>query len=343
MSKHQNSLTHPKNTASILLMIAILCRVSVCFGDDDELDSGKTPEPTALVLSEKTQQLGGIGTEKLEMTELFIEYSAQGIVTNLAPLIEIRQRYLNSVAQQSSANARFKESHSNLSRTQNLHDQDIVSSRRLQEQQAQWQTDKSQLDTSTYIQSSILSQSYLEWGDVLTHWFTSLDDKKIRPYLTHSAQILQVTLPAGILLSDKTQQAWVHEHGNRDKAFPVQFVSDSPQIDLVTQGHRYFFSNVHHPIPYGSHLTVWLPNSNQKTAGFLIPKSAVIRHMGETFIFLKKENQQFIRQLLINSTNTPNGYFVTQGLNAGDEIVTQGAQTILSQQLKHQIPKEEDD
>jgi hypothetical protein len=41
--------------------------------------------------------------------------------------------------------------------------------------------------------------------------------------------------------------------------------------------------------------------------------------------------------------NTPQGYLALDNVQSGEEVVITGAQTLLSQQLKSQIPDEDDD
>jgi hypothetical protein len=74
-----------------------------------------------------------------------------------------------------------------------------------------------------------------------------------------------------------------------------------------------------------------------------IPKSALIWHLGQAFVFVKSADQQFALRALANYTPSLQGYFVTGALQPGEEIVTTGAQTLLSQHLKALIPSEDKD
>lgn len=338
--------------------IPLACLIACLYGstalakladDDDQpqAPSGKVQPPTddadAVMLPAKAQQLAGIKTQALKSAQLQPEFTAFGTVVGLEPLLQLRQQYLAAQAQQDSAKAKYTEAGLNLSRTQNLHHQDIVSTRRLQEQQAQWQSDKANLEASGHQQQTILASSSLEWGDTLTDWFIRAQGKSAGQFLQHGAQLLQITLPAGTSLAADIKSIYIDEHGKRDSAIKATLISAAPRIDPVSQGERFFFKSEGRRIPYGTHVTAWIANGAQQAASVVVPESAVVRHMGQAFVFIKTADDKFNRRALSKATTNGHLYFETESLQAGEEIVTIGAQTLLSQQLKAQIPSEDDD
>jgi hypothetical protein len=150
-------------------------------------------------------------------------------------LLQLRQQYLAAHAQQDSAKAKFNETHLNLSRTQNLHNQDIVSTRRLQEQQAQWQADKANFDASGFQEQNVLATSRMAWGDILTDWFILKQNKAAEDFLQHKVQLLQITLPPGAKFAANLHTILIDEHGERTAAVTANLISKSPRIDPLTQ------------------------------------------------------------------------------------------------------------
>lgn len=341
-------------TIALLGLIGCL-QGAQCFADADDDDKSAsaskpvhttiqaTSQPEAIDLDTNIQQLAGIKTQTLRVVQQQPEFTAYGTVLNLESLLQLHQQYLAASAQQEGAQAKFNEAHHNLSRTENLHQQDIVSTHRLQEQQAQWQTDKASLNASQYLQQTIRASSRLEWGDTLTNWFVLGQDKIIKPFLSQQAQLLQITLPVGANLSPQTQTIYVDPRGQRDTAIKATFIASSPKIDPVTMGQRYFFKTEGQPIPFGAHVTAWIANDNTAVTGVVIPKSAIVWHLGQAFVFIKSAGQQFDRLPLPLYMTHADGYFVKGDALEGHEIVVSGAQTLLSQQLKALIPREDDD
>lgn len=318
------------------------------FGDDDDNRPSAPRQPPvasdlpSLHFDVRLQRGAGIITQRLEETARQPEFSAYGTVLSLEPLLTVRQQYLAAQALQDSAAAKYQEADLNLNRTRHLHRQDIVSTRRLQEQQAQWRNDKANLATSGYQQQTILAASRLQWGDTLTTWFTRNDDKQAEQFLSHRAQLLQITLPANVHLAADVRSIEVDEHGRRDQAIKATLISSSPQVDPVTQGERYFFKSDGRSLPFGAHISAWIASDHHENPGVIIPEQAVVWHLGQAFVFIKSGDGEFNRRLLPELIPGKSGYFAATGFKPGEEIVTKGAQTLLSQELKNLIPSEDD-
>ncbi|WKJ89935.1 hypothetical protein QZJ86_18300 [Methylomonas montana] len=332
-----------------LFGVATLLTNTVSADDDDTAPRQQTKpaavsnDPNILQLDQAGQKLAGIQTRSLIAVQQTPEFTAYGTVLNPEPLLNIRQQYLAASAQQDSAQARYSEAAQNLNRTRDLHQQDIVSTRRLQEQQAVWQADKANLASNSYQQQLIAANSRLLWGDTLSSWFTSAQNKNAAQLLEHRAQLLQITLPANHLLDPAVSVIHIHERGQRQAALPATLISAAPQVDPVSQGPRYFFKCEPCRLPFGAHVTAWLPEGGQASSGVNIPQSALVWHLGQAFVFVKTDAEHFSRRPLSQYTANSQGYFVANALQPGEEIVTTGAQTLLSQQLKGLIPDEDKD
>ncbi|TPQ28307.1 efflux RND transporter periplasmic adaptor subunit, partial [Methylomonas koyamae] len=254
-----------------------------------------------------------------------------------------RQKLLAASAQQAGARSRFSEAEHNLNRTRDLHRQDIVSTRRLQEQQAIRDADQANLAANSYQQQLIAANSRLTWGDTLTEWFTHPQHKVAAELLEHRAQLLQITLPAGSRLEPGVVRIQVDPAGQRQSALSAELVSAAPLADPVTLGQRYFFKCGQCRWPLGTHVTAWLPSGPAGEPGVDLPQSAVVWHTGQAWVFVKTDATHFSRRPLAAYSVNGGHYFVAEGLHPGEEIVTSGAQTLLSQMLKAQIPEEDND
>lgn len=306
--------------------------------DDDDVQA-KNPQPNTATL----QQSGGIKTATLPAAAQQPELVLQGQVVDLEPLLKLRQTYLAAQAQQDSAQARYQEADQNLTRTRNLHEQDIVSTRRLQEQQAQWRNDKANLASSGYQQQALISSSQLQWGELLTGWFTQQNHPQAQQFLTNRAQLLQISLPSNARLQGGQTTIWIDEQGRRQNAVAASILASAPQVDPITQGERIFCKLEGRKLPIGARLTAWLPHDGQGTRGVIIPETAVVWHLGQALVFIKTAEGKFEQRRLPEMIPSQNGYFANTGFTAGEDIVISGAQTLLSQELKNLIPSEDND
>jgi hypothetical protein len=65
--------------------------------------------------------------------------------------------------------------------------------------------------------------------------------------------------------------------------------------------------------------------------------------MDQALVYIKTGEDTFSRRTLAHYSATADGYFIPDALNPGEQVVTLGAQMLLSEELRGQIPKEDDD
>ena len=82
--------------------------------------------------------------------------------------------------------------------------------------------------------------------------------------------------------------------------------------------------------------------SKKEIDGVLIPADALVRYAGESWIYIQHDLQHFERSLLDTLYANERGIFTTK-IKPNQLIVTTGAQTLLSEELRHQIKNENED
>jgi hypothetical protein len=65
--------------------------------------------------------------------------------------------------------------------------------------------------------------------------------------------------------------------------------------------------------------------------------------MDQAFVFVKTTDENFSRLNITDYTAANDGYFIQDAIKPDDQIVVKGAQMLLSEELKGQIPKGNDD
>jgi hypothetical protein len=313
---------------------------------DDEKLSSKVQNNTrqsVIELDTEAQKLSGIETLTLKPASHHAEFTAYGKAINLQPLLALRSRYLLSLTERSSAKARFKQAGQNISRQQDLYSHGVSSKRTLQEQQAQWQSYKAQVDATDFQGKAIIDEALLNWGKEITDWALSSDSNKLGTFLSGRQTLLQITLPANKHLPDAIHTIYIEVSGNRSKADKAELVSAARRTETVAQGESYYFQTGDKNIITGMNVTAWIPEANEQMTGVVIPKSALIWYMDQAFVYLKTEEDTFSRRTLNHYSPTASGYFIPDAIKPGEQIVTKGAQMLLSEELRGQIPKEEDD
>lgn len=313
-------------------------------------DNDDKPQPKAqgvaghsIVLDDKAQKLAGLQTVILEAVTTHPEFTAYGKAVNIQPLIELRHRYLVSLTEHSSAKAKFNQAEQSISRQQDLYRHGAGSKRSLQEQQSQWKTNKAQVEAAQIQGKAIVDEALLKWGKTLTEWALSTDSDKLSAFLSGQQTLLQITLPADKQLVNDVQTIYVEASGNRSAADKASLISVAPQTDNTVQGESYFFQTSGRHIRTGMRVAAWIPEQGENQPGVIIPKSALVWHLNQAYVYIKTDADRFSRRNIDSFSATTGGYFVNSGLNPGEQLVVTGGQMLLSEEFRGQIPNEDDD
>ncbi|TAN70216.1 MAG: hypothetical protein EPN17_06320 [Methylobacter sp.] len=330
---------------AFLIACTFIFSVTLAFADDDDKAAVKQPDfakSGTVFLAAKAQSVSGLQTVTLTPVSHHAEFMAYGKAVNVQPLIELRHRYLLALTERGGAAARFTQAEQNIRRQQDLYRDGATSKRNLQVQQAQWQTDKAQLDASGVQAKAIADEARLNWGKKLSEWALATDSELLSAFLSGRQTLLQITLPVNKQLASDLQTIYVEASGNRSAAGKAGLISAAPQTDLSAQGESYFFQTDNSHIRVGMRVAAWIPEQGENQSGVVIPKSALIWYMDQAFVYIKTAEQQFSRRTIDQYSATTGGYFVGNGINAGEQLVVIGGQMLLSEEFRGQIPNEDD-
>jgi len=320
--------------------------VAPVIADDDDKSVANLPDSSAgqgtIFLAAKAQSVSGLQTITLTSVSDHPEFTAHGKAVNIQPLVELRHRYLVALTERSGATARFKQAEQNIKRQQDLYRDGATSKRNLQVQQAQWQTDKAQVDASGVQGKAIMDEARINWGKKLTEWALSTEAEPLNGFLSGQKTLLQITLPVNKQLANEIQTIYVEASGNRSAATKAELISAAPQTDTTAQGESYFFQTDGRRIRTGMRVAAWIPEQGENRSGVVIPKSALVWYMDQAFVYIKTAAEQFSRRTIDQYSATNGGYFVGSGISAGEQLVVTGGQMLLSEEFRGQIPDEDD-
>ena len=149
------------------------------------------------------------------------------------------------------------------------------------------------------------------------------------------AALVRIDLPGGERLSAPPTE--VRLTSMTGATATGQFVSLALNVDPQTQGQGWLFlvkPNQPRMLP-GEAVTGYLKMPGDAVSGVIIPREAVVRTEGAGWIYVLNTGGEAITRTEISLDHpTDAGWFVTKGATADDHIVTTGAQTLLSQELK---------
>ncbi|MGA8380042.1 MAG: hypothetical protein WB710_02815, partial [Stellaceae bacterium] len=93
--------------------------------------------------------------------------------------------------------------------------------------------------------------------------------------------------------------------------------------------------------PVGATVSAALPVGPRQN-GVAVPRSAVVWRHGRAMVFRTEAGRRFERVAIATGSPTPSGYFVSDGLSAGDRVVVRGA-ALLSNGGANTGPADRDD
>ena len=90
-------------------------------------------------------------------------------------------------------------------------------------------------------------------------------------------------------------------------------------------------------------LSAWMILSKDIEKGVNVPLSSVIWYGGQPWVYVKVADDLYQRRPVSDYRETDFGWFIRDTFEQHDEVVTKGGQLLLSEELRWQIPEEDDD
>jgi hypothetical protein len=318
--------------------------------DDDDTKPGRSSVSiiggqAAVRMDMETQRQANIRTIQLESAEHQGEIHAYARVLDIQPLLDWWSRYRAVLTERKMAETAVQISRQEFERLKLLRSEaSNISERQLQQARLQWVNDQSALDAAVNKLKDIRIQLLQGWGNVLAEKLME-DEDFSRELFERRTVLLLVILEGNAELPENTADILITEQGgNRDQAQTAHYLSQATFPDNQIYGRTYFFHTPAASLRTGVYLDAWITlRSNTAVSGVYIPQEAVIWYADKPWVYIKADEEVFLRRDIDEYTVTRAGWFVQEGFNAGELIVLHGAQMLLSEEFRWSIPDEDDD
>jgi hypothetical protein len=294
-------------------------------------DNGRTVvrlDPTAL-------QRAGVRTEKLQRAARPETIRAFATVTDLQPLAQLSASTQAALAQLAIAQAKIAASRAEYERARRLYDdQQNVSAAQLQSSQAAFAADQAALTAAQAQVDASRASARLDWGPQLSDALSSSDPQQralVEDLLARRELLLQVVLPAELADARAPAQGQVLLDGRIGPS--IRPVSPATHADPRLAGRSFFYRTRPDPalVP-GATIAVQLETGRRVEAA-VVPASALVWWQGRAWIFVRNEAGDFERRELPANRAADSSTVLTD-LAGGTEVVVQGAQVLLSEELR---------
>lgn len=229
-----------------------------------------------------------------------------------------------AVAELSTAQAAEKQSRSALTRTQRLSGTPGAMSADIEDANArQLAVDTAALNLAKQRLSATFGQKPPWSGG---------DQALLQSLADGSTQLVRVTFPLGALPGEapKTLSASRLGSGSTAKRWKLTSVWPAP-ADATVPGRSFFSVLRAGELGEGERIIVRAPIGAPQP-GVLIPAEAAVISEGKYWCYIEANPGTFVKTEMDTGKPFDKGYVVTQGVKAGDKVVTRGAAQLLAQQ-----------
>jgi hypothetical protein len=291
-------------------------------------------------VDDATLQRSGIETAKLNVARYMAQIRAYGMVLDLARLTDLSNSYTNAEAQLHTIEAKLTASRPAFERAKKLYDNDrSVSLQLLQAAEAALRADEAAERAAESQLRTLRATAYQEWGSVLGKSLIERSELITR-LIERQDFLVQVTLPPGVVIQEPPAMAAI-DRGTNLRA-PITFISRATRADPRIQCLSFFYivpgeSGV---LP-GMNVLAFLP-SRTAIDGVTVPAEAVIWWQDRAWIYHRIGPETFARNQIATELPAPGGGYIVKDLPGDTEIVSAGAQLLLSEEFRAQIQVGED-
>jgi hypothetical protein len=318
--------------------------------DDDDDDKPAQAQPAslsepvegpALTVETASQQAGGIEVSVVPITS-FVAQARHGYGSVLDParLIELGAQINQAKAQLQAAEAKAGVARSASERANSLfrEDQNISAAQR-QSAEAGYRGEQAQLTSASIALKAAVATARQEFGPALGQ--ALLDGSPlIGKLIERETMLIQVTVSGDPMLTSPPKTATIQIGQAKIEA---AYLSPAARLDPRLQGTSLLFTAPSQGGLLQPGLSVEATlGASSGGQGALVPESAVVRWQGKAWIYRRTGAESFVRHQISTDIPLPTGGYFVADLPPKPEIVTRGAQLLLSQEFRSKNAAEDD-
>lgn len=343
----------------IVLLLAALLPFQAGGAVDDD-DDPRTPiqakpqpfspptpalEPQAaggLRLALEQQLSAGIAVQTLQASRQRLEFAAYARVLDIQPLLNLSMRQRALLAEQAVSRSASHMAQKSLERMALLHRQDAASLRSLQQAEAQYAGDAARSSAAEQQLAILRTEALQQWGPVLSGWALAAKSEALERLLSRQEVLVELALPPERSLPAATATVRLARQGDAAHALDGRLISPAPRTGETTQGETWFAVAPAASLRTGMRLDAWIADGPE-LAGVEFPVEAVLWRGGKPWVYVQTGDEYYARRPIPAYHDKGASWFVSNGLQPGERLVVRGAQLLLSEEFRGQIPDEDDD
>ncbi|MGC9225500.1 MAG: hypothetical protein ACP5E2_16440 [Terracidiphilus sp.] len=294
---------------------------------------------TVLTFDEQAQHANGIAAATLTSERRSAETQANGVVLQLQPLLDLKSGYETAQMNIAKARAAAQASQAEYARLRQLNSsEENVAIKSVEMASATAASDAATLTNAEQALAVLKDSMELHWSGTVARWLEQ-GSPQLDAMLAQREYLIQVTAVGAYSHAVAPEAIAELPDGTH---VPARLISALPQIDPRLQAPSLLYAvSAHQGLVAGINLAVYLPAGPVRT-GAVVPYGAVVWWQGSAWCYVEPSPNKFTRVEVSTANPAPGGWFVNEGIGAGARVVTEGAQTLLSEEFRTQIQADED-
>jgi len=283
-----------------------------------------------LALDTATQSRLGLQVATLTATVTRAQLTSPAVVLPIQDLATFRNSYIAAQTQLQKSRVEMDIARKEYTRLKALFEQDHnISEKALQSAEGALkasEADELAAEQQANLQKSMVHQ---EWGGVASKWALE-DSPEFQRILDQHDVFVQVTMQSDTTLAVAKTISLEIPGATRIGA---SLVSPFPRVDPRIQGRSFLYvAPAERGLAPGMNLLAHLSVGVQ-ARGLIVPTSAVVWSEGKAWAYQQTTSERFTRRVVSTDVPVERGFFVARGFSPGDRVVTQGAQSLLSEEM----------
>jgi hypothetical protein len=156
------------------------------------------------------------------------------------------------------------------------------------------------------------------------------DDAVSGELVAGRAAVARIDLPVGEHVEQVPSTITVAAIGRPERPLVARVLGPAPTADAIMQGDGYLVLIAAEPPPAGTALRATVTRAGAPLAGVGVPRAAIVWSEGRPAAYIESGPGAFERRELVLAVALPGAWLVTDGVAAGERVVTTGAAQLLS-------------
>jgi len=196
-------------------------------------------------------------------------------------------------------------------------------------------------DDKSYIMNTLQN----EWGSKFLEMFSERKNGELNNIISGKTKLIKITLSPNQISNEVPKIINISSMSQTTSNYKAHYFSDASEVDISRSGRSFYYMVLDKKILNGEKFTGHRLAPKGDRHFLFVPKKSVIWSNGIPWAYTHVNNtEKYIKKSLGGLKETNNGWIIEEGnFKAGELIVIEGAQLLLSEEFKYQIKNENED